>query len=169
MIPMKYTWIILPLMVLMVGACDNQPVFPVEPQVAFLDIQPREVVQLEDSIVVTFSFQDGDGDLGLIAGANDTVNSNLVFIDSRLEEGRITPAQAEIPYRLPSLTPEARNPSIQGEVTIVLPVTAIIPPQRNFDSVRYQIKLYDRAGNLATPADGSEGGVYTDYVRITRN
>lgn len=164
------TWIGLPLMMLAVGACDNGPVFPSEPKVAYLDIQPREVVQLQDSILITFQFQDGDGDLGIIDLDNaSNVESNLILVDSRFGEGRITQQQAENFYNLPSLTPEARNPSIQGEITVKLSPTVIIPPGINSDSVRFQIKLFDRAGNLATPLDGSEQAVYTDYIRIVRN
>lgn len=165
------TWIILSLLTLLTWACDDGPVFPVEPKIAFLDIQPREVIQLEDSILITFRFQDGDGNLGILNADNDgNSQPNLILIDSRFGEGRITEEQARNPYNLPSLTPDARNPSIQGEITIKLPPTVMIPPiARNYDSVRFQIKLYDRAGNLATPIDGSEQAVYTEYIRIVRN
>ena len=164
------SWICLPLIAVIIGSCDTEPVFSPNPKIAFIDIQPREVVQLRDSILITFRFQDGDGDLGRDPNSdNPNDNSNLILLDSRFGEGRITELQASNVYTLPNLTPQARNPSIQGEITINLPPTAIIPPRFGDDSVRYQIKLYDRAGNLATPIDGSEGAIYTDYIKILRN
>ncbi|GAB4427051.1 MAG: hypothetical protein OHK0039_45240 [Bacteroidia bacterium] len=144
------------------GSCTTDPVFPAEPRIEFIDIQPRVVKELADSILVTFRFQDGDGDLGASDG-----QPNLFLIDSRINSG-LTEAQATNTFALPVLSPAARNPSIQGEITIKMTFTAL---QLGFteQEVRYQIKLYDRAGNLATPiADGAERAIYTDYITVVK-
>jgi len=151
----------------LVSGCDREPVFPVEPQIEFLDIQPREVQQFTDSILVTFRFQDGDGDLG----SSDPDDPNLILLDSRFSEGRIANQRdAENTFAIPSLTPEAKNPSIQGEITVKLVFPVVLPdiPLGGRDSVRYQIKFYDRSGNLATNIEDGEEVVWTDYIYITR-
>ncbi len=149
------------------SGCDDSPVFPAEPKVEFIDIQPREVRHASsDSVLVTLRFQDGDGDLGSLVGDPDSV-ANLILLDSRYSEGRITEeAFARNPFIIPTLTPDAKNPSIQGEITVKLNLLLSFRPVGEYDSIRYQIILRDRAGNIATPIDGGEEAVWTDYVRV---
>ncbi|MEO0474253.1 MAG: hypothetical protein AAF206_31890 [Bacteroidota bacterium] len=147
-------------------ACDQSPVFPLEPQIEFMDIQPRRVEHLKDSIVITFRFQDGDGDLGSLENNLE----NLFLIDSRIGQG-LTEEQATNKYTLQNLTPDARKPSIQGEISVVIPLTINLPQQCE-ESVRYEIQLFDRAGNQATPIGGSQGGenrVYTAPIEVFRD
>ena len=147
----------------LLGSCTSEPVFPVEPRIAFVDIQPREVREYQDSILITFRFQDGDGNLGAL----EQGEINLHLIDSRINSG-LTEAQATNVFSVPNLTPQTRNPSIQGEVTIKLDFTVLIPG-RSEEEIRYQIKFWDRSGNLATPIeDGTESAVYTDFIKIIR-
>ncbi len=143
--------------------CDQAPVFPVEPQIEFLDISPKEVRNLRDSVVVRFRFQDGDGDLG----RDNNAENDLLLIDTRHEDvAGLSRQDATIGYSLMLLTPDARKPAIQGEISVTIPVVAVLPlPGNTEDDVRYQIELRDRAGNLAKGIDGSEV-VYTDYIRV---
>ncbi len=148
----------------LLGSCSNDPVFPVEPRVEYLDIQPREVVHTKDSILITFRFQDGDGNIG---GDEAGQDYHLLLIDSRLNNG-LTEAQATTQFVLPSLTPDTRNPSIQGEMTVKLDFTANLSGQTN-EQVRYQIKLIDRDGNVAKPIDESgDNIVWTDFITVRR-
>lgn len=148
------------------SSCDDSPVFPAEPKVEYLDIFPREV-QVGDSVLITFRFQDGDGDLG----TNDGETTNLTLLDSREVEGRVPDGFGVNPYTLPSLTPDAKNPSIQGEVTVKINSMVRLPDvaRGEPDSVRYQIILIDRAGNQATPISGNEEAIWTDYVYVYPN
>lgn len=143
-------------------SCDRSPVFPVEPQIEFMSIQPAEARHLTDSIVVSFRFQDGDGDLG----ATDPEEFNLFLIDSRFEDGLLTRAQAYNNYTVMNLTPDARKPSIQGEIIVTIPFTANLPGQID-EQIRYEIVLQDRAGNVAKGIDGSDR-IYTDFIRVIR-
>lgn len=158
----KKSFLILPLLLVMMVlfSCNQEPFFPVEPKIEFVSISPQEVKSGVDSILITFRFQDGDGDLGS-EGA-----PNLQLIDSRVDQG-LPLDRATNPYTVPDLTPDARNPSIQGEITIKMDFTVVLPPASEQD-VRFQIKLWDRAGNLATPIDGTEGPIYTDYIKVVR-
>lgn len=146
------------------GSCSNEPVFPVEPKVEYLDIQPREVTHLQDSILVTFRFQDGDGNIG---GDEAGQDFHLLLIDSRINNG-LSEAQATTQFVLPNLTPDTRNPSIQGEMTVKLDFTANLPG-RTSEQVRYQIKLIDRDGNVAKPInEGGDNIVWTDFITVKR-
>lgn len=151
------------LLLLLPAACDREPVFPIQPKIEFVDIRPKVVKQLQDSIFVVFRFQDGDGDLGALQDGD----INLHLIDSRINSG-LTEAQATTQLSVPNLTPDARNPSIQGEITVKLPFTAL-QPGFNEQEFRLQIKFWDRAGNLAMPiSNNGESGVYTEYIKVTK-
>lgn len=152
-------------LVLLMGlhsGCDQAPLFPVEPRIEFIDIQPRTVRSLQDSIIITFRFQDGDGDIGLVDSALDL--NNLILIDSRIG-ATLTEAQATNTYTLPNLTPDTKNLSIQGELSVKLDFTIKTTAEPE-EQIRYQIRLRDRAGNYAKPLDGSDEGVYTDFITI---
>ncbi|MDX1907018.1 MAG: hypothetical protein SF053_08265 [Bacteroidia bacterium] len=146
---------------IVVPACNTAPVFPAEPKIEVLDIYPDVVKSLQDSIFIVFKFQDGDGNLGSEDG-----EINLELIDSRINNG-LTREQATSQFSVPNLTPNVKRPSIQGEITVSMPFTIVIPPNTS-QEVRYQVKLYDRAGNLATPIEGAESSVYTDYITVVK-
>ncbi len=68
-----------------VSACFNPPEFPVEPQIEFESIQYKEYgtgFDTEfDSLILTISFKDGDGDLGLDPSEiNEPYNNKFYFI-----------------------------------------------------------------------------------------
>lgn len=150
--------------VLLVWGCNQAPVFPVEPQIEFMDISPKETVHLRDSVVIRFRFQDGDGDIG----QDNSGENDLLIIDARYEDpaNNITRQEATIGYSMMNLTPDARKPAIQGEVAVIIPVVYNLNGQRD-EQVRFQIELKDRAGNIATGMDGSQT-IYTDYIRVYR-
>lgn len=158
--PNQYIFLVACLVLSIFAGCTNEPVFPVQPKIEFVDIQPKDVREYKDSIYVTFKFQDGDGNLG-----NDDGTVNLELIDSRTE---LTVAQATNTFSVLNLTPDAKNPSIQGEITVKIPFTVVIPLPNNVeDTLRYQIKFWDREGNLATPLNGDpDNAIYTDYIRV---
>ncbi len=66
-----------------VSACFNPPEFPVEPQIEFESIEYKEYgtgFDTEfDSLILTISFKDGDGDLGLDPSENDEPYNNKFY------------------------------------------------------------------------------------------
>ena len=67
------------------SACFNPPEFPVEPQIEFESIQYKEYGNgfdsEYDSLILTISFKDGDGDLGLDPTENgEPYNNKFYFI-----------------------------------------------------------------------------------------
>jgi hypothetical protein len=133
-------------------ACVQPPDYPDEPVIAFLRLSKPSMLQStlgNDSIVVTFGFTDGDGDLGF------RDNSESIFIvDGR--DSFIKPS-----YRIPYIEQQGAGNGISGEISIVIPTTCCIyPPSTGippcetgalapqvFDTVFYLISIQDRAGN----------------------
>ena len=131
-------------------SCNNGPVFPVEPEISFVNITPASVSNTDPNskFVITIHFQDGDGDLGSFD--TDENSENLFIKDTREnipEEFRTES------FTIPDLSPDTRKPSIQGTIDIAIEV----PPQlsKNFppfqgpdsEEVFYEIYLMDRAGH----------------------
>ncbi|MCI4668727.1 MAG: hypothetical protein MRZ79_11375 [Bacteroidia bacterium] len=155
-------------LVLLFAACNREPLFPVEPRIEVISISPGTVKNLRDSIIVQFRFEDGDGNIG--ATPEDDPNIvNLTLIDSRINDFPNQDSSKFIyNYRIPNLTQDTRNPSIQGEVTVKIDFTTLFSVFASSEQVRYQIKFYDRDGNLATPINGNEEAVFTDYIEVLR-
>jgi hypothetical protein len=128
-------------------SCAQEPDFPVEPVIEFVSISSTQFYQFpvqNDSIILVFSFTDGDGDLG------DEDKLNLFLTDSRIPN---TPQQ----FRLPFIPKEGVANGISGEVTMKLATTCCIYPDLSppcsiqaahpTNSLHYSIQIEDRAGN----------------------
>ena len=136
-------------MIFMIQACVSKPDFPIEPVLEFVSMDKNEMIQNSfntDSIRVTFSFTDGDGDLG----DNDSLN---IFI--RDNRDQFIASQ----YRLPELPKEGASRGVRGEITVTIYTTCCIfpdgtPPCESseihpVDTLRYEIFIEDRAGHVS--------------------
>lgn len=136
------------LLILMVLSCTKPPDYPDEPVIGFISFSKNQIVQdplgLNDTTYASFSFTDGDGDLG----HNDSLN---VFITD-------TRDGFEIPgNRIPFVPEQGASNGINGEITIMLLTTCCyyengLPPcepstSKPTDTLRYEIYIKDRAGN----------------------
>jgi hypothetical protein len=156
----------------LVAACgDNAPIFKVEPQIEFARWEPPKVRESGglgggDSVATLFiQYKDGDGDLG---AKNDNDPPNMFLTDLRPElpitdlvsrdttiNGRDTTVvdtivayDGKLNYRLPNMTPEARKPSIQGEIGVELSgLTRLSAGKGQNDTLRFRLYIEDRAGN----------------------
>lgn len=147
---MRKSFVILLALLLTLSACSDSPVFPVEPEISFVSISPTSVKQFDNDTLVeiTIHYQDGDGDLGYEEGSGG-VAENLFVTDLR----DATPDTLRLlSYSIPSLTPETRKPSIQGEITISLPPlphSSFFVPGSTENDATFSIYLVDRAGNVS--------------------
>lgn len=139
--------------------CLNTPDYPDEPFIEFLSNSKDTMLQgnfMEDSVIVRFSFQDGDGDLGRGSQGNE---NNVFFIDERTNT-------LENTFGIPAIPEEGAANGVEGEVRIVLFSTCCIfndgldpcmpNPNIPFDTVQYRIYITDQAGHrsneiLTTP------------------
>jgi hypothetical protein len=134
-------------------SCVQPPDYPVEPEIEFLSLSKNTLWQTRfgaDSLTITFSFTDGDGDLGF----SDTTAS-IFIVDGR--DGFSKPS-----YRIPFVEQQGAGNGISGEVSIVVPTTCCIYPPNTrppcdtsagapqfTDTVIYRIQIKDRAGHLS--------------------
>ncbi len=130
------------LLLFLLIACDDSPVFPLEPEIFFVGISPEQATQYTaDEIQLTIRYQDGDGDLGY--EGSERIN-NLYITDTR--SFFATNPSRTAAYSIPSLTPDTRRPSIQGEITISIMTP---PAEPNAELLVYEVYLVDRAGNMS--------------------
>lgn len=132
------------------GACLKPEKFPDEPSISYKSFE-----QFGDSASLTISFTDGDGDVGLDESDSsapfDTASPyyNNLFVDyEELRNGTWTPITFEIPlcYRIPRITPTGQNKALEGEIAVAIEPWPIVPGN-TYDTVRFHVRLYDRALN----------------------
>jgi hypothetical protein len=130
---------------LFIVSCDDNPVFPIEPEIEFISITPDAAQEFEDELTITIHFQDGDGDLGY---ETDPV-ANLFIRDMRVD---IPDSVRDYTFSIPNLTPDTRKPSIQGPISVRL----LCPVHSSWftlgsteNEVRFEVYIVDRAGHVS--------------------
>jgi hypothetical protein len=130
-------------MVIGFTACKKENTLPKAPQITFLSALPNSVKQgnSEDSINISFSFMDGDADLG-----NDRLGT---VYDIFLTHSKDT--ALDFKTFLPEIPEEMKDPEkgFEGTATVVLNAAFFLIPDstKNADTFRYEIYIRDRAGN----------------------
>lgn len=150
-----YISIFLGLFIALFIQCANAPDFTDEPEIEFISISKSSFNQgffNEDSLILTISFQDGNGDIG-----NDTTQ-NIVVIDNRT--GDIYDR-----FVTPQIPEQGINNGVKGEVRMVLFNTCCIfpdgippceiVPQYPTDEISFSIYMEDRAGNQSNTINTS--------------
>lgn len=132
--------------------CVKPPDYPKEPVITFESLSKDVMYQSSfgpDSVVITFGFTDGDGDLGF----KDDQES-IFIVDGR--DSFQKPS-----YRIPYIEQQGAGNGISGSISIVVPTTCCIYPfplppcdtssnaPQQLDTVFYLIKIKDRAGHLS--------------------
>jgi len=147
-------YIILFLFTLLLPGCPDIEVIPETPEIEFLSFTITEDVDdLGNDILVgelVFSFQDGDGDIGLpepdtvIAG--DSTQYNLFFTMYKKIEGDYIKLDedelgAPLFYRIPYIEPrEGQNKILRGEISINFEYPVI-----KYDTIKYDFYITDRS------------------------
>lgn len=115
------------------GCAKDEPISPV-PEIGFVSATPQTLTAYDDSLTVTISYRDGDGNLG----ENDTDDNNLFMEDSR--NGVV------YGFRIRQLAPDDAVIAIEGNLNVSLPNVPIIG-SGDTESFTYSIHVVDRAGN----------------------
>lgn len=128
--------------------CLDAPNYPDTPYIEFLsnskDTLEQGIFQ-EDSLIVTFRFEDGDGDIGR---TDQDPENNIFFIDERT-------GTLDNTFGIPTIPEDGAGNGVEGTVKILLFSTCCIyadgsdpcMPNPNFplDTVQYRIYIKDRA------------------------
>lgn len=133
----KSTIFFLSIGMLIIQACtevNNEPAFSIIPAISIKDISTDTIIQAQDSVVITISYQDGDGDLG----ESDPDKPTVFVQDQRLNEPD--------GLHLAPLTPAGEELSIKGDLKVVLPDLFILGNGQQ-QTTKMRIWLVDRSGN----------------------
>lgn len=130
--------------------CLDAPNYPDEPFIEFLGSSKDTLLQgifQEDSLTISFRFEDGDGDIGR---TDQEPENNIFFIDERT-------GTLDNTFGIPTIPEDGAGNGVEGEVRILLFSTCCIyqdgsdpcMPNDQFplDTVQYRIYIKDRAGH----------------------
>lgn len=122
------------LILAVVWSCGEDVAFEESPTIDLVKIGPSTVVELQDSIYIEISYEDGDGDLG----ENAPDAKNFFLRDERID--------LTYQYRISELAPSGSDVPIKGKLILILPNTVITNGSTQ-EEVTYSIWVKDRAGN----------------------
>ena len=131
------------------AACISPPDYPIQPEIKFLGLSKNVMRQgllgIEDSLFLSFSFTDGDGDLGNLGQGKDSVN--IFLTDKRTNQ----PSER---FRIPYVPEQGAGNGISGDIRLLLFTTCcnVLPPceastTKPIDTLIYEISIKDRAGH----------------------
>ena len=131
------------------AACISPPDYPIQPEIKFLGLSKNVMRQgllgIEDSLFLSFSFTDGDGDLGSLGQGKDSVN--IFLTDKRTNQ----PSER---FRIPYVPEQGAGNGISGDIRLLLFTSCcnVLPPceastTKPIDTLIYEISIKDRAGH----------------------
>lgn len=134
-------------------SCVQPPDYPIEPEIEYIGFNTLTFPQggagtPSDTLILTFAFTDGDGDIGF---ADTTIDVFLTDSRTGFEEIR----------KLPVIPEEGVGNGISGEITLRFPnqpsqVCCLYPdnspgcspnPEFPTDTFSYTVQIMDQAGN----------------------
>ena len=130
-------------------ACKKRESFSDIPYLEFSHYELKDSVDALGNITklceLHIYFTDGDGDIGLFN--DDTIapyDYNLFVNYFEMHNDSLQQINVNPPYhiRMPNLTPTGQNKSLKVDVKYDVNVT-----YRNSDSIKFELKLFDRALN----------------------
>jgi len=148
----KTNIIILLIISLALFSCADAPNFTDTPEIEFIGFSKTEISQSsgnEEFLTVSFSFNDGDGDIGQGDMSNTT---DIIFIDNRTGE-------IYDQFKSPFVPEQGSNNGLSGRIDIVVFSTCCVfddgtppcesPPNTPTNNLSFDITLTDRAGNVS--------------------
>jgi len=130
------------LIILLLFSCKKDDAFSKTPIIEFKSITPSTAQEYVDEINITISYTDSDGDLG----ENNPDVYNLFVLDNR--------NGIEYKFRIPELTPNGNEISIEGNFNIKINGSGITNSSTS-QQVNYNIYVIDRAGNSSNTVSTS--------------
>lgn len=157
-----FSFVLAFLLLLALASCRKYEEYPPEPEIGYVDFVflVNEETGISENAVLSISYRDGDGDIGL--EQSDTLapyhftgeyHYNLIIKLFERQNGVFVEMPYAFNYRIPPLIPKDQKKSIKGIIENELP---IYDPNSSFDTIRFTVKVIDRALNISnevtTPA-----------------
>ena len=129
--------------------------YPDEPVLEFKSQSKNTMLQNgRDSMVLTFAYTDGDGDIG-----NDSID-NIFLLDKRTEQILAT-------YRFPNDTDSKPGEFRKGEMQLIVYAACCIynnssiascspNPNQGLDTMRYLIEVKDQSGKISNRIESED-------------
>lgn len=152
------------LLIISVSSCLKPISYPDEPS-----LDTITYTEMGDSLMLTMTFTDGDGDVGL--NDSDTTgdfNSNSFYhynlyieyyemMNGTWTKGTQDPSGNNSPladtinfsYRIKNLTPVGQNKTLKGTINVTLEPIFYNPFSNHSDSIKYRVLLIDRSLNIS--------------------
>ncbi len=125
----------------MLNGCKKDEIeFSYVPIIEVLSVSPQNANEYSDNVIITLSYEDGDGDLG----ENDASVKNCFVRDSR--------TGVEASFRIQQLAPDNSAIPIKGTINIDLGGLGITNSS-NSQSAYFTVYVYDRAGNKSNESE----------------
>lgn len=160
---MKASVVIICFLLLGFSACIKAPTYPVVPAIEFVSVSSA-TLKSGYADTITFSFTDGDGDIGVNPSAGDTCSQclfktgdstclkmgsfNVFMLDSR--------DSCLSYFASANIEPTGKFDDLAGEIDVIRAIDhkkCLIVPDPNclyrYDTVVYTIILRDKAGNYS--------------------
>lgn len=143
--------------------CRKPEEFPIEPAIEFVKFTKiASGNSIDDKGILTISFTDGDGDIGLSESDTlppfDTASVYYYnfFIDY-FEKKNGTFTKVDLPFsinsRIPVLNTSGSTKPLKGTIDIELFINNILSP---FDTIRFECSICDRALHMSNKVVSSE-------------
>ncbi len=126
------------------AGCQDEDEYSDVPEIKFVSLEKFDYTTPFDSLSLTFSFTDGDGDLGV--ASNDTATRDVIATMYEMKDGVFVPWDDGNPflkYALPYMEPRGSNASLKGDISISMSFNLLQPN----DTIKYDVYILDRAGN----------------------
>jgi hypothetical protein len=104
--------------------------------------------------LITFSFTDGDGDIGLSESDTAMPYDYNLYVSRIGIQGGIKLTAEELNFRIPDITPSGQNKTLMGEIDVDLD---IFPVLLSYDTLYYEVYIKDRKLNMSNT-------ITTDYI-----
>ncbi|MDZ7934638.1 MAG: hypothetical protein U5M51_06685 [Emticicia sp.] len=142
--------------------CYKEITFDVKPAIEFKTLKKEIRIDQfagskKDSVILTINFQDGDGDLGLNekekTAAELKNDFNYIIRIFRKKKGVFTEFVPEVPYSgyFPRLKADGKTGPIEGTIDYSIDFPHPFTPVK--DSLKFQVTIKDRAGNISNTAE----------------
>lgn len=145
------------------SSCVKQKIFPPQPIIEF----KKYVKYGIDSADCIITFKDGDGDIGIYewdTASTDDFRMKYFYKDTSgifhpydMSPGSTVFDTLYYSYRVPNITPDGQNKTLDGEIKAKLRATPLYGPGHKV--VKFEITLRDRAGNKSNT-------VYSDEITV---
>ncbi len=133
------------------GGCKKNNELAADSNVPFIKIvgvSATSIVQFKDSLVISFEYTDGDGDIG---ETNPDLN-DLMIKDKRLSKADY--------YFVKPLSPPGAEIKTKGSIAVQMKNTFLLG-SANSETTTFELKLKDRAGHWSH-------SIFTPTITITK-